>query len=310
MKITYFDPNSLSVNISGTNYQYFPNNFNSSNCAALVPSNDPIASTGPASMVYVRDARNKQVYKVKRMIDNKCWMIDDLKYAGPTDSTGATIANGDGSTGLIFNNQPGVTNMIGSGQAAANRDIAFYNNLMADPICYGGSTSVMSANTLTHCAYKYNYYAATGGTGSVNISVTDLNATGSICPANFRLPSATSDGVTPMGTGSLPNVADFPVLNASMAAGTLATGNTVSTPATWQPSGAWASTFSGGRQGSSFYIGQHAYYWTATSDIISGGGIGNPLIAARTAYFSSTLASPGSSVIGTDSGLSVRCLVE
>lgn len=44
------------------------------------------------------DARNGAVYRVKKMLDNKCWMIDNLAYAG-----GGTATYGDAHT-LSFQN--------------------------------------------------------------------------------------------------------------------------------------------------------------------------------------------------------------
>jgi len=40
------------------------------------------------------DARNNAVYRVKKMLDNKCWMIDNLAYGGGT-SNGGTASYGD-----------------------------------------------------------------------------------------------------------------------------------------------------------------------------------------------------------------------
>jgi len=42
------------------------------------------------------DARNNNVYRVKKMLDQKCWMIDNLAYGGGYDaSAGGTDAYGD-----------------------------------------------------------------------------------------------------------------------------------------------------------------------------------------------------------------------
>ena len=278
MKINYFNPAQTSVTISTTDtdgtpfsatYPYFHNEspgntFDSTACAALTPSNSTSMNI-PSSIVYVRDPRNNQVYKVKRMIDNKCWMIDNLKYIGNTNRDGNIINNIDGTTGIIFRNGEGPngapSSPVGSGTSwntvsgsdtGNNNNVnkAFWNNPMSHAACYSGLHSgnpTMANNTLTQCGYLYNWYAATGGTGTYG-SPTNTNgaqATGSICPANFRLPSSTSGTGGPTTNGTSATVADFPVLNASMNAGSLVAGATSTFYTNWLPSGPWSGAYSG-----------------------------------------------------------------
>jgi len=281
MKVTYFDPSQTTITISTTDtddtpfsatYPYFHNEspgniFDSTACAALTPSNSTSMNI-PSSIAYVRDSRNGQVYKVKRMVDNKCWMIDNLKYAGSTDRNGSIINNVDGTTGIIFRNGEGPNgapsspvgsrttyNTVSGSDTENNNNSnkAFWNNPMGEIACYSGfltGNPVMANNTLTQCGYLYNWYAATGGTGTYGAptNANGTQATGSICPINFRLPSTISGTGGPTTNGTSTTVADFPVLNASMVAGSLAIGdntNDASTQAGWQPTGAWSGTYSG-----------------------------------------------------------------
>jgi len=249
MKITYFDPSQSTVTISTTNtdgspltatYDYYPNGFTGSDCAGLVSSNSTSMDI-PASLVYVRDTRNNQVYKVKKMIDEKCWMIDNLKYIDKT------IPNVDGTTGMTYNGAWYTWNTIDGdldNQSTANTDKAFYNPMVGWN-CYAGNTAYMAANTLTHCGYLYNWYAATAGTGIYAFGTNGDQAPGDICPTNFRLPSARSGVGGPTTDGVFYDVADLPVLNASMNAGSLTTGSNNSTYYTnWLPNGAWSGTMS------------------------------------------------------------------
>jgi len=280
MKITYFDPSSSTVtfNVSGTpvTYNYYPNGFTSANCSVLTPSNSTSMNL-PNSIVYVRDTRNNQVYKVKRMIDDKCWMIDNMKYID------TSITNYDSTTGMIFRNGVG-PNVPPSGgtnayntingtntQSATNSDKAFFNNPMSSSVCYGGSTTYMAANTLTHCGYLYNWYAATNGTGTYNTSTNGTNVTGGICPANFRLPSMMSGAGGPTTNGTAYTLADFPVLYASMRTGALATGiGTAPVDAVYisnfRPSGPWSGTYSGYWDNALLYQTTHSYYWASTAN--------------------------------------------
>ncbi|MCL1840078.1 IPT/TIG domain-containing protein, partial [Candidatus Saccharibacteria bacterium] len=275
MKITYFDPTASTVTLNGYTYNYYPNGFTGTDCSGMTPSNatnfNPINPGPNPSIVYVRDTRNNQVYKVKRMIDNKCWMIDNLKYVD------VNISNVDGTSGTIFRNGSG-PNVPSSGtgtyntlngtatQSAANSNKAFYNNPMSGADCYGGSSNNMASNTTTHCGYLYNWYAATGGTGSAAMSTRGNQALGNICLANFRLPSSYSGTGGPTTDGTSTSVADFTVLNASMNAGSLTTGSTsASYYNSWRPIGPWFGTVSGyWFSGGLAYQNRNGAAWSST----------------------------------------------
>jgi len=302
MKIIYFNPNQTTISFADTatfgasTFKYYPgtnpsNTFSSADCATMTPDNTNNANI-PNSLVFVRDARNNQVYKVKKMVDNKCWMIDNLKYSGNTDANGNLIQNYDGvdgggnpngtagSTGIAFRNGTGPnipTSTIGTFNTINGRDIqsatndnkAFWNNPMSHAVCYNGLYSgnpTMATNTLTHCGYFYNFFAATGGTGNFGLSTNGAQATGSICPTNFRLPSSSSGTGGPTTAGTVYTHADFPVLNASMNAGSLATGVTTSSFfANWMPTGPWSGTLSGGWDAVLRFTGMDGYFWSSTN---------------------------------------------
>jgi len=72
--------------------------FSSSTCAAM-----------PMGLAQIwTDARNNAVYRIKKMLDNKCWMIDNLAYGGGT-SNGGSDFYGDTHT-LTFATACGSTN--------------------------------------------------------------------------------------------------------------------------------------------------------------------------------------------------------
>jgi len=335
MKVTYFNPSQTTITFADTAtfgagpFTYYPgtnpsNTFSSTDCAGLDPDNTNNVNI-PNSLVFVRDTRNKQVYKVKKMADNKCWMIDNLKYQGNTDRDGAVIQNYDGvdgggipngtagSTGLVFRNGRGpnlptagtsISNTIDGSMthSATNTNKAFWNNPMSDAACYSGLYSgnpSMDANTLTHCGYLYNWFAATGGTGNYSLNTYGNQATGSICPANFRLPSAESGTGGPTTNGTGVTEADFPVLNASMDAGYLTTGSTNSALFTnWLPGSQWSGVFSGVW---TFSLGSGASgaFWSST--VISPG-------LARQLFVVANDVAPN---VGTDQayGMAVRCVM-
>ena len=194
------------------------------------------------------------------MQDNKCWTIDNMKYLGE----GITISNVDGTQGIAYNNESSKYNTVDGTdtQSTENSDKAFYNNPMSVSYCYG--TSIQSS--YTKCGYLYNWYAATAGTGTYATSTPGTNVSGSICPTGWRLPSAMSDGSTATGDGISSTAADFPVLNASMNAGSLTTGSTTSSYyAGWQFTGAWSGVFSGSWSNGFYDQGSGGYYWSSTA---------------------------------------------
>lgn len=187
--IRYFNPNRTET-ASVSNTQITNTNmssFTGVDCGSL--------SVG--DIVSLTDERNGQTYRIKKMQDEKCWMVDNLKYAGEANTD---LANVDGTYGLVYNNESGKYNTVDgtNTQSTTNSDKAFYNNPMSASYCYG--TSIQSS--YTKCGYLYNWYAATAGTGTYTTSTYGTNVSGSICPTGWRLPSGSSDGSTATGDGT------------------------------------------------------------------------------------------------------------
>ena len=229
------------------------------------------------------------------MQDNKCWMVDNMKYLGE----GITISNVDSTTGITYNNESGKFNTVDGTytQSTANSDKAFYNNPMSNSYCYG--TSIQSS--YTKCGYLYNWYAATAGTGTYDTNTDGTNVSGSICPTGWRLPSGYSDGSTATGNGTSYTAADFAVLNASMNAGSLTTGSTYSSYYTgWQFTGAWSGVFSGNWYSGFSLQGSGGYYWSSTALSST---------SARDLYFYGSGVGPGIYSGSKYSGFAIRCVL-
>lgn len=254
-------------------------------------------SLSVGDIVSLTDERNGQTYRIKKMQDEKCWMVDNLKYAGEANTD---LANVDGTYGLVYNNDSSKYNTVDGTdtQSTDNSDKALYNNPMSRSYCYG--TSIQSS--YTKCGYLYNWYAATAGTGTYATSTRGTNVSGSICPTGWRLPSASSDGSTATGDGTSYTAADFAVLNASMNAGSLTTGSTsTSYYAGWQYSGAWSGVFSGLWANGFSYQGSEGYYWSSTA---------NSSTNARYLTFSSSSVYPSSLSDRKYVGFAVRCVMD
>lgn len=252
-------------------------------------------SMSVGDIVSLTDERNGQSYRIKKMQDEKCWMVDNMKYLGE----GITISNVDNTTGITYNNTDGKYNTVDgtNTQSTDNSDKAFYNNPMVDPYCYGDSIQ----SSYTKCGYLYNWYAATAGTGTYATSTTGTNVSGSICPTGWRLPSAMSDGSTATGDGTSYTAADFAVLNASMNAGSLTTGSTSSYPTGWQFTGAWSGVFSGYWDAGFHRQGSLGHYWSSTA---------NSSTYAGNLSFGSSYVSPDYNSSYKYGGFAIRCVMD
>lgn len=289
--IRYFNP-SRTETASVSNTQITNINmdtFTSIDCGSL--------SVG--DIVSLTDERNGQTYRIKKMQDEKCWMVDNMKYKGE----GITISNiGDGTEGITLNDTDGRYNTVDGTNGAAisgtgtNWDKAFYNNPMVASYCYGDSIQ----SSYTKCGYLYNWYAATAGNGTYSVDTQGTNIADSICPTGWRLPSATSDDTSPTASGTSFVAADLAVLNASMNAGSLTSGSTTSNYyAGWQFTGAWSGVFSGAWDSGFGYLGSYGHYWSSTA---------NSSTSARYLNFSNSFIDSGNGRNGKYSGRATRCV--
>lgn len=289
--IRYFNP-SRTETASVSNTQITNINmdaFTSIDCGSL--------SVG--DIVSLTDERNGQTYRIKKMQDEKCWMVDNMKYKGE----GITISNiGDGTEGIALNDTDGRYNTVDGTNSTAtsgtgtNWDKAFYNNPMVASYCYGDSIQ----SSYTKCGYLYNWYAATAGSGTYSVDTQGTNIADSICPTGWRLPSATSDDTSPTASGTSFVAADLAVLNASMNAGSLTSGSTTSNYyAGWQFTGAWSGVFSGAWDSGFGYLGSYGHYWSSTA---------NSSTSARYLNFSNSFIDSGNGRNGKYSGRATRCV--
>jgi len=219
-----------------------------------------------------RDTRDSQLYYVRKMEDDKCWMIDNLKYG----NYGEVVSSG-------YLTADGTSNTVG-----INLDAAKYADPGAQSYCMGNTN--MPANTVTRCGLLYNWYTATKGTGSSSVTENGANASDSICPANFRLPTG----------GAVAANSDFANLNGWMAGlGAPSLSNT--SAAGWLPSGQWQGLYSGDFDSGFFGMGLSGYYRSATS------------ISATNSYvlsMGSAGFNPGASGLPRRMGYAVRCVMD
>jgi uncharacterized protein (TIGR02145 family) len=114
----------------------------------------------PGSELDLVDARDAKTYKIRKLDDNKCWMVDNLALQGPMTLDAQTSDRTTGTYALPVVATPN------SETYCANLDQAIYPH---------------------RCGNHYNWTVAAAG----SISSVAQTAAISICPKNWRLPTYT-----------------------------------------------------------------------------------------------------------------------
>ena len=276
--------------------------------------------------VILTDERDGKTYRIRKMPDGRCWMIDNLALATTatitsantdidTDVAGSFIAlwnglNGnpvqDAITRSVNGACAGLGGITGTGAyltcdgtssatTGANTNhhfIAFSNPSLTDNPYYNECTAgdSINPNSLTGCGYLYNWYTATAGSG--NYSKTSTNVNSSICPAGWNLPK-----------GALASVEnEFGILNNAMSTGntTSSTTNTPATQANWRSKGPFEGALSGNYYSSFTNSGYYGYYWSSRADSAAN---------AYPFYFNYSSLSPGLYANVRNNGMAIRCVL-
>jgi uncharacterized protein (TIGR02145 family) len=191
------------------------------------------------------DTRNGQKYRIRKMEDGKCWMVDNLKLDNytetPADSnvtTNYTIP----ATATSGGSQYDTSQVWDPGNPS---DYGGTVNEYNDSLCGPGEAN---AGTTTCYGYLYNFYAATAGWGTLSVGSGD--APQDVCPKNWRLPTGRDTG-------------EFAILHADMAGVTPpSTDDTLF--AGWQPTGAFRGVFSGYYDSGSTGQGYVGAFWSSS----------------------------------------------
>jgi uncharacterized protein (TIGR02145 family) len=275
------------------------------------------------STMTLTDTRNSQPYRIRKMPDGKCWMIDNLKLATPTPGSdlelnhdnsdiaddqytfvipanpvqdASTHSNGRCDSGGTLANGSGYLTCNGtSTQSTTNSGFAAYSDpsdptLTATVSCVQGQ--MVDPSSTTGCGYLYNWYTATAGTGTYDIS--SGYVTSSICPAGWHLPRG-GDGTTAQN--------EFAVLNSAMYNGSLAGyGSTSDTKYTqnWWHTGLFAGPRSGYYHSGFASQGGNGYFWSSSAYSST---------YAWYLYFNYVYVYPGAYDSNKYYGRAVRCVV-
>ena len=231
----------------------------------------------------LKDDRDGKLYWVAKLADNQCWMTQnldlDLKASEPLTSADSDISDSRGSW-TPTDTQDNTTGFNSSDYYSTpsfNPGMFVYNlanwdscNYFTSTSCANWtnvsnmspmteirdeSTSVVDTNSNTYDAHYLagNYYqwnAATAGTGGSDVTTDYQDATDSICPKGWKLPSR----------GNSNSTNDFYGLTSAYSIGNNSTGATAFTKSLlyFIPAGRVAA-------GSLSYAGSYGYYWSSTA---------------------------------------------
>lgn len=214
-------------------------------------------------------------YRIAKLADNKCWMIDNLKLGSTSGSITLTPSDSNVASNFIL---PQVTT---SGSASSDSPRA-YGPLPGD-----------TGSGATNYGYLYNWSAATAGESQATMPIGSGNANYSICASGWRLPNGGDAG-------------EFAFLNAKLnnpAATAPSTASGSGYYQNWLNSGAFKGVLSGYRSGASFgHQGASGYYWSRTAFATHAGN-------AHHNFFNGSSVSPGHA--GTRNlGQAVRCVLQ
>ena len=133
------------------------------------------------------DSRDSKEYTIARLADGKCWMISNLNLTGGTALYSNTSNVPDGypsSGGTAYYTLP------------QSSSTGFSDNAVAYVYNTGNETSSQSDCTSSQaCNSYYSWVAAVAG-NQTNVTSDGGKAPYSICPKGWKLPSATTDGVS------------------------------------------------------------------------------------------------------------------
>ena len=270
-------------------------------------------ATEVGTVARLTDARDQKQYWVTKLADGNCWMTQNLDLDlstskaltpddsdvssnwTPTRSTTTSIFSNTTNTeqyswdpGYWVKSDPdGYSNYCGSSSGItsfndADCTSAGWTNVSSmTPMDDGTTNTVISGNTYNAHYLVGNFYqwnAATAGTGG---TITSQEATDSICPKGWRLPTSKSSG-------------EYQALMAAynITSNTDSTTRITQSPLYFHPSGAVYS-------GSLRYAGNYGRYWSSTA-----------YSSTNYAYalaFSSGVVNP-SNFDNRYYGFSVRCL--
>lgn len=128
---------------------------------------DICSNTSSGTTTTLKDTRDNNSYTITKLDDNNCWMTQNLRLTG---SRTLTPANSDVNANYILPTP--ITTLTASTFSTHNKSELYY-----------------SSGTLNTNGVYYSWYAAIAGTITSSVTTDGTNATSSICPLGWKLPT-------------------------------------------------------------------------------------------------------------------------
>ena len=262
----------------------------------------------PEEQVYtLTDTRDNQDYKVAKLKDGKCWMVENLNIAGGTalssedtdfestytlPTTGNwTVTDGKLVLPASATKNPDNNNLTDNSQFGTDNYAFIFNS--------GNKENCGTSGQNIPCYSYYSWDVATLGSGR-SIDQDNTDAPYSICPKNWRLPTSGSSLDNNWKRGDFYTLAisyganlENDYVDSSATGANFYNNAGPSTPSNFLIAGSYASgSFEGG--------GGYGIYWSSTSISTSS--------RARIFSFDSSRIFSASTRFRSD-GVSVRCLL-
>ena len=273
VKYTMVHPNNAAA----------PSTKNISNATYMQEVGECPASLTTGMVYELTDSRDNQKYRVAKLKDGNCWMLQNLKLGRSTSTLTLTPTNSDVGSNYVLNNKlpsPGKFHSYTiDGVAGQNNSTEYY--------CTGDNT----ASDWESC--YYNWYTATAGTGTTYIASQGQNVNNSICPAGWTLPTSGSGGQFQQLYNQYPSAAQMEVANP--------TTTKENTPTVGQVTNTPGFLISGNYYtGGAYALGSDGSYWSRTAYSAQNGyGL----------YMNTTGVSPSYIYGSKYIGFAVRCVL-
>ena len=162
-------------------------------------------ATCPTIVTDVIDGRDGNVYKVQKLADNKCWMLDNLRLdptavdldtlQGKTNASDTTLGYLKGVVARDPNTDP--NGEYATAAVSAESSTYSYSAPLIDATDKNNTAANLGSGSGKIGVY-YNYCAASAGSycygNGTSVGTPSGNATEDLCPAGWRMPIGSTSG--------------------------------------------------------------------------------------------------------------------
>ncbi len=150
--------------------------------SSMLAIQDITSSTCTTTAQDVYDKRDNEVYKIQKLADGKCWLLDNLRLGSTTLVQALSTSNTNMSSSVAF-----------TLPASSSSGFTSYNTPMINTASANTATTSYGSGSGKIGVY-YNYCAASAGTYCMASGSGSGNASYDVCPKGWRMPTGGSSG--------------------------------------------------------------------------------------------------------------------